>query len=139
MTLHYDETHAKVDLEQLAALLRAVGFEHRLRDPEQLAEAVRGSRWVVTAWDGPRLVGFARAFTDGAFLAYVNDVAVHPDYQRHGVGTELVKRLLAGKKTAFILHADPPLHAFYRRLGFEPRADMLRRPVEESRLTCFPG
>ncbi len=129
MEIVYDSTHERVDLEQLAGLMRAVGWEDRARDRARLAQAVRGSLWVVTAWEGPKLVGFARAFSDGALSAYVNNVAVLPGYQRRGVGSELVRRLIEGKESiAFVLHARAEIHPFYARLGFEAAPDMLRRP-----------
>ncbi len=48
----------------------------------------------VGAWTADRLVGFARAVTDGHFRAYVEDVVVAPDVRRAGVGSLLVTRLL---------------------------------------------
>ena len=129
MEIDYDTRHERVDLAQLATLMRAVGWEDRAKDPERLHAAVEGSRWIVTAWDGSRLVGFCRAFTDGAFSAYVNNVAVLPDYQRRGIGREMLRRLLEGReRIAFVLHADAPKQGFYRKLGFEDAPDMLRRP-----------
>lgn len=109
--------------------MRAVGWVDRANDPERIRAAVEGSRWIVTAWDGPKLVGFCRAFTDGTLTAYVNNVAVLPAYQRRGIGLELVRRLMAGHdRVAFVLHARQEIHPFYRALGFEPAPNMLRRP-----------
>jgi ribosomal protein S18 acetylase RimI-like enzyme len=106
----------------------AVGWNDRASDPERLKAAVLGSRWIVTAWEGARLVGFCRAFTDGALSAYVNNVVVLPGYQRRGIGRELVRRLMEGRETiAFVLHARQEIHGFYRGLGFEDAPDMMRR------------
>jgi ribosomal protein S18 acetylase RimI-like enzyme len=125
----YDTTHERVDLDQLAALMRAVGWEDRASDLARVKAAVDGSRWIVSAWDGSRLVGFCRAFTDGAFTAYVSWVAVLPEYQRRGVGRELVSRLMEGReRIAFVLHARAAVHPFYNKLGYDDAPDMLRRP-----------
>ena len=48
----------------------------------------------VGAWDGDRLVGFARALCDGHFNAYLEDVIVHEDYRWQGVGKRVVSLLL---------------------------------------------
>lgn len=115
----------------LAALFAAVGFRRRT-DPAQLAELLAGSRWVVSAWDGERLVGFARAISDGVSNAYVSTVAVHPDYQRRGIGRALLERLLAGRDgVKFVLHSSEAGERLYRSVGFVDATRMFvrdRRP-----------
>ena len=123
----YRETH-EVDLDQVIALLRLLGFDRgcdRARFEQQLA----GARYVVSAWDGDRLVGFARAISDGATNAYINTVAVLPEYQRRGVGQEMMARLLAGKDgITFVLHAGGrDVKGFYLKCGFAEATDMMRR------------
>ncbi len=49
---------------------------------------------VVGAWDGNRLVGFARALSDGYFNAYLEDVMVHEDHRLQGVGKRIISLLL---------------------------------------------
>jgi hypothetical protein len=71
----------EVDLDQLAALFSSVGWERRTVDRDRLAQLAHGSRDVISAWDGNRLVGCARAISDGAFNAYLSTVAVLPEYQ----------------------------------------------------------
>ncbi len=89
---------------------------------------VRGSLYGVSAHDDGNLVGYARAISDGAFNAYVSTVAVLPEYQRRGIGRELLRRLLEGRDhIQFVLHAAPAVHPFYLRCGFSPAPDMLRR------------
>jgi ribosomal protein S18 acetylase RimI-like enzyme len=48
----------------------------------------------VGAWRGDSLIGFARAVTDGKFRAYIEDVVIHRSYQKEGIGTDLVSKLL---------------------------------------------
>lgn len=45
-----------------------------------------------------RLVGFVRCLSDGAFAALVVDACVHPEYQRRGIGRNLMKRLLSNTR-----------------------------------------
>ncbi len=129
MTIAYRDTH-EVDLDQLAVLFNVVGWERRTADRDRLAQLVRGSLCVVSAWDGDRLVGFARAISDGAFNAYISTVAVLPGYQRRGIGRELIRRLLAGRDhLQFVLHANESAYPFYLHLGleFEPFERVLAR------------
>jgi ribosomal protein S18 acetylase RimI-like enzyme len=127
----YRTDHSAIDLAQLGALFTTAGWGWRAADPARLAALVEGSRFVTSAHDhalGDRLVGFARAISDGVTNAYVSTVAVLPEYRGKGIGAELVRLLLEGKDTIrFVLHAAPGVQGFYRKLGFEDASDMLRR------------
>ena len=46
------------------------------------------------AWAGTILVGFARVVSDQHFRAFIEDVVVHPAYQRRRIGTLLLAKLL---------------------------------------------
>jgi len=129
MTILYCDTH-EVDLDQLTVLFNAVGWERRTVDRDRLALLVRGSLYVVSAWEGDRLVGFARAISDGASNAYISTVAVLPEYQKRGIGRELIQRLIADHDgIQFVLHANDHAYPFYLHLdvGFEPVTNMLIR------------
>jgi GNAT superfamily N-acetyltransferase len=126
--IEYRDAPGHVDLGQLAHLFESVGWHHRTRDPERLAQMVRGSMYGVSAFDGDKLVGFARAISDGAFNAYVSTVAVLSKCQRQGIGRELIRRLLEGcEHVQFVLHAGPDAQPFYLECGFRHAPDMLRR------------
>ncbi len=130
MTIDYRDTH-DIDLDQLAILFDAVGWQRRTADRARLAQLLSGSLWVVSAWEGDGLVGFARAISDGAFNAYISTVAVLPAYQKRGVGRELVRRLVENRDgIQFVLHADERAYPFYLHLGldFQPFDNVLMRP-----------
>jgi GNAT superfamily N-acetyltransferase len=127
--IEYRQDH-DIDLDQLEALLLSAGWPERARPRERLAALVANARYVVSAWDGARLVGFARAISDGVLNAYVTTVAVLPAWQGRGIGREIVRRIVEGEGKAsirWVLHARPELHEFYGRNGFEPAPDMLWR------------
>jgi ribosomal protein S18 acetylase RimI-like enzyme len=66
------------------------------------------------------LVGAGRALADGVDCSYLCDIAVHPDFQGHGLGTAIIgklKELSAGHRK-IILYANPGREGFYRKLGF---------------------
>lgn len=117
-----------VDPVALARLFAAVGFS-RSQDPAHLRAMVEGARWVVSAWAGDELVGFARAISDGVSNAYVSTVAVHPDHQRRGIGRELMRRLVEGRgEVKFVVHTSPAGEGLYRSLGFVDATAMLVLP-----------
>ena len=115
-----------VDPAQLQALFVAIGWGER--DHAWLVAIVEGSRWVVTAWEGERLVGFTRALSDGIDNAYVSMVAVQPNDQGRGIGREMMHRLMAGRDhVKFVLHTQPGAKGLYRGCGFVDAPDMMVR------------
>lgn len=81
----------------------------------------RSLTWVA-ARHGDRLVGFVNVATDGGAHAFLLDTTVHPDRQRRGLGTRLVRAATAEARTAGAdwLHVDyePHLDGFYTACGF---------------------
>jgi ribosomal protein S18 acetylase RimI-like enzyme len=130
LTIVYRDT-PDIDLDQLVVLFDAVGWQRRTADRARLAQLVNGSRWVVSAWAGDQLVGFARAISDGATNAYISTVAVLPEFQRRGIGRELLRRLIEGRDgIQFVLHANDRAYPFYLHIGldFQPFDNVLVRP-----------
>lgn len=93
---------------------------------------------VITAWSGDELVGISRALTDYTYVAYLADLAVHIDYQKQGIGKELIeqtRRLL--KPTCLItLLAAPLADDYYPKIGFthHPRAWNLPPVVDPNKV-----
>ena len=75
----------------------------------------------VGAWDGERLVGFARALTDGVHRAYIEDVVVDPEYRGQQIGERVVAALVEAIGDVHIvsLFCEPERVAFYGRNGFK--------------------
>lgn len=109
--------------EALTALYAAVGWSAYTADPAALARAVAASTFVVTLWEGDALVGLARCLSDDVAICYVQDILVHPDYQRQGLGRRLLERCLerfAHVRMTVLLTDDSPQQLnFYAALGFQ--------------------
>ena len=78
----------------------------------------------IAAYDEDTLVGFVNVAWDGGIHAFLLDTTVHPDWQRRGVGQELVKHAAQASQERGVswLHVDyePHLEPFYRACGFVP-------------------
>ena len=81
-----------VDWGEVEALFAAVELGGRKGD--KLRRAFLASQVVCFVYDDDILIGVARALTDGEYHALIYDVAVHPDYQRAGIGSEMMAHLL---------------------------------------------
>ncbi len=75
----------------------------------------------VGAWEGEKLIGFARTVSDGRFRAYIEDVLVLEEYRRQGVGAELLRVVLDALQDIHVvtLFCQPKLSAYYTDLGFK--------------------
>jgi ribosomal protein S18 acetylase RimI-like enzyme len=85
----------------------------------------------VGAFSSGQLVGFVHAVWDGGTHAFVLDTAVHPDFQRLGIGRDLVRTVTseAFKAGCDWVHVDyePGLARFYEEAcGFRPTPAGLR-------------
>lgn len=114
-----------VDADKLAALRARCDFSARTVD--ELRQHLQGARWVISAWDGDELVGLARAMSDGVSAAYVSSVMVDARWRRHGVGREIMRRLMTGRSPAlrWVLHARDGAMDFYRSIGFVDAPNMM--------------
>jgi len=87
--------------------------------PERHLEILKGSDNVVLARDGEggRVIGFVTAISDGVLSAFIPLLEVLPERQGQGIGSELVRRILAELEDFYMvdLVCDPELEPFYRR------------------------
>lgn len=119
-------TERAIPPSAVLALYRVVAWLWISRPPDVLA-TVLDHHPAVGAWDGERLIGFARAVTDGHFRAYIEDVIVHPDYQRQHIGQELMAHLLTSLTHIDVisLFCQSELRPFYEQLGFQARGQQM--------------
>ncbi len=107
------------------ALYRAAGW-FGMSDPAPELDAMIANSFAVSAAFDPagRLVGMARALSDGVSDAYILDVVVDPAHRSRGIGREIVKRLadhLASCGVDWIVCVGVPgTETFYRAAGVAP-------------------
>jgi len=78
---------------------------------EQFVAALRGSYAVEMAVADGRVVGFVNAISDGVATAFIPWLEVTRPYRGRGIGSELVRRMLARPSTMYSvdLACDPDL------------------------------
>ena len=90
-----------------------------------------GSDAVVLARDEATgdVVGFITAISDGVSCAYISHLEVLPAHQGRGIGSELVRRMLARLRHLYMIDliCDPDVQPFYERLGLRPYSGMVLR------------
>jgi GNAT superfamily N-acetyltransferase len=128
-----DDDPARVDVDALWEFLSTEPYWGRWRSRAQV-EAQLAAAWrlvgVYETGTG-RMVGFARAFSDGVASAYLADVYIERAARGHGLGVALVREMVEngpGASFRWMLHTEDA-HALYSRFGFrEPDRTYLERP-----------
>jgi GNAT superfamily N-acetyltransferase len=123
-----------VSAEQFIDLLRrcSLGVRRPIEDMACMQGMVANSNLTVTAWDGDKLVGIARALTDFHYACYLSDLAVDEGYQKLGIGKRLqtMTQEQLGPRCHLIVIAAPTADAYYAQLGgyeHNPRCWVLAR------------
>lgn len=99
--------------------------------PETHLAILQRSDAMVLAMDEEtgRVVGFINALSDGVLCAFIPLLEVLPVYQGRGIGSELVRRMVAllGNLYAVDVMCDADVQPFYARLGMQPAQGMMLR------------
>ncbi len=102
-------------------LLRSTLAERRpVGDLERLGRMLEKADLIVTARNPEGLlVGVARSITDFSYCTYLSDLAVDVEYQRRGIGKELIRRTheAAGAETSLVLLSAPKAESYYPHIG----------------------
>lgn len=111
-------------LEEFAGLIDAVGWS-RYTNTGTLTKALANSLFCVVAVHRNKVIGAGRLVGDGVRNIHVQDIMVLPEFQRRGVGTAIMDRLMdyiydeAPSKTYIHLFTEKKNSAFYARYGFK--------------------
>ena len=117
----------QLDLETYLNLRASVGWK-RLSE-EQALKALKNSILTVTAVIDNKVVGMGRMVGDGAVICYIQDLVVHPSYQKLGVGQAIMKKLIGYANELRIDNTELMLclmcakgrESFYKKHGFIAR------------------
>jgi ribosomal protein S18 acetylase RimI-like enzyme len=108
--------------EFIDLLVRSTLSQRRpVDEPETIRGMLKNAGVIITARRAGRLVGVSRAITDFSYCTYLSDLAVDQDYQRRGIGKELIRLTheAAGLHTHLILLAAPLARSYYPHIGMQ--------------------
>ena len=116
MIYKYNES---ISPEAMADLRESVGWN---RMEKEYGNPLMTSFFHIAVYDGDLLVGFVDSVSNGVTDAYIQDLIVRPDYQGKGIGTDLMKKMIASLKEKHIYMIsvifEESLKPFYDRFGF---------------------
>ena len=125
--------NASITAEQAIDLYKrsTLGERRPVHNAQTFEAMLKNANLTITAWDGEKLVGISRSLTDFAYVAYLADLAVDQEYQRSGIGKQLIEetKLRLGAECMIVLLAAPKANEYYEHIGFEhnPRAWTLKK------------
>jgi GNAT superfamily N-acetyltransferase len=135
-TYELDDDASRIDVDVVWEFLSTEAYWGKSRTRAEF-EAQLLSAWrIVGAYeaDSRRMVGFARAISDGARYAYLADVFVTSQARGMGLGKELVATMIdrgPGARFRWSLHTADA-HGLYRQFGFDaPDEKYLERPAQQ--------
>jgi ribosomal protein S18 acetylase RimI-like enzyme len=120
--IQFCDRKSVVDLTQLQALFKLGAFWATERKIEDLNIAIENSEPVISVWDSQKLIGFARATSDGIYRATIWDVVIDPEYRGAGLGRKLVQTVLSHprmNRVERVYLTTTHQQSFYERIGFE--------------------
>ena len=111
------------------------------QDSAQLSRTWARSFATVLACADGRVVGVARAISDGEREALIVGVAVRPEFQRQGIGTAMMRALVEDLKgTAILLTSmEDENVSFYRNVGFRTHRRVMALGYPEECYVALPG
>ena len=116
MAVEYRSGEAALTVDAFIALARRIW--QREYDTAKTATALK-STINIGAWSGDRLVGSVRVLSDGYLFNTVPEVMVDPEFRKHGIGRELMRRALdVSPGGVLYLGAQPGNERFFELAGF---------------------
>lgn len=117
------ETNGPLSVEDFLGILERSTLAARrpVGDPESIKGMVDNANLIVCAWAGLTLVGIARSLTDFTFCCYLSDLAVDKEFQKLGIGKNLIRKTQEslGRKCKLILLSAPAAVDYYPKIGFD--------------------
>ena len=114
------QVEERITVEEFCVVLKnsTLGERRPIGDLDRLAKMIEQANLIVTARDNGKLVGVSRSLTDYVYCTYLSDLAVDENYQRMGIGTELIRHTkLATPQAKLILLSAPKAVDYYPKIG----------------------
>jgi len=111
--------------DEFIKMRQAVGWS--CPEKEVIAIGLKNTLFSVCIEKNGEIVGYGRVIGDGAFSLYIQDIIVIPEYQRLGLGSEIMNEIMKyitekyTKGTMVCLMAAKGKENFYKKFKFIER------------------
>lgn len=113
--------------EEFSKLRSSVGLN--VLSDEQINKAIANSLYTLCVRDNNNAIGMGRLVGDGAYVYYLQNINVMPQYQGLGIGAIIINNLityikqdkLPNTSVMILLMSSKGSEKFYEKLGFRSR------------------
>ena len=116
------EEYVTINITEILPLYESVGWTNYTNRPDMLEASYKNSLKILAAWKNDKLIGVIRGVGDGNSILYIQDIIVLPEYQKQGIGKELIvalrKRYPNVYQTILLTQNQPENVKFYESCGF---------------------
>lgn len=118
--IRFDEGYSPLWIDKILEIHNKTEMKRSVDCKQIVSDAFNSSFAVVTAWSDSRLIGFGRMISDCKMYSSIFDVVIDPDFQKRGIGQEIMKKLIdkTPPVSFIILTATTGKEPFYAKLGF---------------------
>ena len=113
---------------EILSLYQSVGWTNYTDDPDMLKNAYANSLKILGAYADGQLLGIIRVVGDSCSIVFIQDILVFPEYQRKGIGTALISKILALYQNVYqkslLTDNTAKTIRFYRSAGFKLDTDI---------------
>lgn len=114
-------------IDEFSALRSAVGLN--VLSKEQTKKVIDNSLHIVCARDNKKAIGMGRIVGDGAYVYYLQNINVMPEYQGQHIGARIIEALieyikkdkLPNTSVMVLLMSSKGSEKFYEKFGFRSR------------------
>ena len=111
---YFDESY----IDSIYETYQSVGW---LKHDKDICEIFENSTHVVFAIYDNKVIGFARALSDGVFNAAIYDLVVNKDFQNNQIGMYMLKHIIKEIGSLSCIHLISTIDnlEFYQKAGFK--------------------
>jgi len=118
MITYQQEPDLSVENFKSILINSTLGERRPVDEDDRLKKMLKHANLIITARKNGELIGVSRSITDFAFCTYLSDLAVSLNYQKQGIGKELIHQTrLAAPQAKVILLAAPAAINYYPKIG----------------------
>lgn len=112
---YFDESY----IDSIYETYQSVGWLKH--DKDKIRKIFENSTHVVFAIYDNKVIGFARALSDGVFNAAIYDVVVNKDFQNNQIGMHMLEHILKEIGSLLCIHLISTIDnlEFYQKAGFK--------------------